>query len=220
MRLLKEMAENISVSKQDNNGNKQYVIEGIFLQSEIVNKNGRKYPKAILDAEVNRYIEEYVKDKRAWGELCHVDSPIIDLNRVSHLITELKQDGNNWIGRAIITDSVAGKNVKALLDVGGKLGVSSRGLGSVKKVDGVNVVQDDFKLVTAADIVAVPSAPDAFVDAVMENAIEWYCDANGNWFSKFVEETQKEIHNTPKAQLEEKFLSVYEKFLRELVRSK
>lgn len=216
MKLLKEMVEDVSIlTESTDSGQKRYIIEGVFLQGEVPNKNGRKYPKEILNNEVQRYNKEFVEQKRAWGELCHTESPSIDLNRVSHLITELRLEGDDWIGKAVVTDSETGKNVKALIDVGGRLGVSSRGLGSLKMQEGVNVVQSDFKLVTAADIVADPSAPKAFVEAIMEDAVEWFCDPNGHWYSR-VQEMKETIHNTPKAQLEETFLQLYAQFLKEL----
>lgn len=216
MKLLREMIEEVSViTEATEGGQKNYIIEGVFLQGEIPNKNGRKYPKDILNAEVERYIKELVAERRAWGELCHTDSPSIDLNRTSHLIKELRLDGDDWIGKAVIADSDTGKNVKALIDVGGKLGVSSRGLGSLKMQEGVNVVQNDFKLVTAADIVADPSAPKAFVEAIMEDAVEWFCDPNGCWHKK-ISEIKQEIHNTPKAQLEEAYLNAWKKVLAEI----
>ena len=216
MKLLKEMVEDVSIiTEATESGQKKYVIEGVFLQGEVPNKNGRKYPKDILNNEVERYITELLDQRRAWGELCHTESPSIDLNRVSHLITELKLVGDDWIGKAVITDSDTGRNVKALIDVGGKLGVSSRGLGSLKMQEGVNVVQNDFKLITAADIVADPSAPKAFVEAIMEDAVEWFCDPNGHWYSR-IQEIKEEIHSTPKSQLEEQFVKAYMNFLKEL----
>jgi hypothetical protein len=172
MKLLRQINEDVSYGKDG----KDYYITGIFMQSEIVNKNGRKYPESVLDRECERYIKEYVEKNRAYGELNHpTDNPAINLERVSHLIVELEKKGKNWVGKAKILDTDKGKIVKAIIDGGGKLAVSSRALGSLMRENGVDVVQDDFKLLTAADIVAEPSAPEAFVEAVMEE-VDWEYD--------------------------------------------
>lgn len=174
MKLITEVNDNITVLREekDSDGNKNYFIEGIFLQGGIKNKNGRVYPESVLDKQVGEYTENYVNKKRALGELGHPDGPTINLDRVSHQITELKKDGQNWRGKAKILDTPNGKIVKNLIDEGIQIGVSSRGLGSLKKIRGINEVQDDFHLVTAGDIVADPSAPDAFVQGIMEGK-EW-----------------------------------------------
>lgn len=172
MKLLRQINEDVSYGKDG----KDYYITGVFMQAEIVNKNGRKYPEAVLDRECERYIKEYVEKNRAYGELNHpTDNPAINLERVSHLIVELEKKGKNWVGKAKILDTDKGKIVKAIIDGGGKLAVSSRALGSLVRENGIDVVQDDFKLLTAADIVAEPSAPEAFVEAVMEE-VEWEFD--------------------------------------------
>jgi hypothetical protein len=153
-------------------------IEGVFLQSEIKNRNGRVYPKAVLEREVNRYNEQFVQKGRAFGELGHPDGPQINLDRISHIIESLKQDGSNFIGRAKITDTPMGNIARGIIESGGQLGVSTRGMGSIKlNKEGVNEVQDDFHLATAADIVADPSAPDAFVNGIMEG-VEWIWENN------------------------------------------
>lgn len=179
MKLIKEHIEEVKliVEANKNSGSKDYFIEGVFLQSNLKNRNGRMYPKDIMEKEVDRYNKEYITKNRAFGELGHPDSPSINLDRVSHMIKSLKLDGNNWIGRAKIMDTPYGKIVKSLIDEGAQLGVSSRGLGSIVQKNGMNLVQDDFMLATAADIVADPSAPDAFVEGIMEGA-EWVYNAS------------------------------------------
>lgn len=176
MKLLRQINEKVSYTTQGYGTQKEYYIEGIFMQGEIVNKNGRKYPDRVLTEAAEQYINEKVKSNRAYGELNHPKdgSPEIDLERVSHLIVSLEKDGTNWIGKAKIFDTDKGKIVKAIIDGGGKLAVSSRALGSLKRQNGVDVVEE-LKLFTAADIVAEPSAPDAFVDVITEG-IEWVYD--------------------------------------------
>ena len=177
MKLISEEAIEVDfVTEEGDNKKKNYFIEGIFMQSETKNRNGRVYPKAILQKEVKRYNDSFIKTKRAFGELGHPDGPTVNLERVSHMITELVEDGANFVGRAKIMDTPYGKIVKNLIDEGAKLGVSSRGMGSLKPVqDGLQEVQGDFYLATAADIVADPSAPQAFVNGVMEGK-EWIWD--------------------------------------------
>jgi len=177
MRLIKEFNQDIKyLTEETSNKNKPNVfIEGVFLQSDLKNKNGRIYPREIMQREVARYVKENIKTKRAYGELGHPDGPTVNLDRVSHMITSLREDGNNYIGRAKVMDTPMGKIVKELISEGAQLGVSSRGLGSLKERNGINEVQDDFMLATAADIVADPSAPDAFVNGIMEGK-EWVWD--------------------------------------------
>jgi len=179
MKLIKEFNENLiceSVVSESDTGKKDYFIEGVFLQGDIKNRNGRVYPKPVLQKEVKRYTKEYVNSNRAFGELGHPDSPTVNLDRASHMIKELNEDGSNYIGRAKIMSTPMGEIVKNLIDEGAKLGVSSRGMGSLKpNSSGVNEVQKDFMLATAADIVADPSAPDAFVEGIMEG-VEWIWD--------------------------------------------
>ena len=175
MKLITEQIENVQILTEEKDGKKLLYIEGVFLQSELKNRNGRMYPFEVLNREVERYNEEYVKSKRALGELGHPDGPTINLDRVSHRITSLRAEGNNFIGKAQILDTPMGKIAKSLLDEGVQLGVSSRGMGSIEKSEGISVVRDDFMLTTAADIVADPSAPDAFVNGIMEGK-EWVWD--------------------------------------------
>ena len=219
MKLITEMVESdvefVTEAKED--GSKNYFIEGIFMQGNVKNRNGRMYPMETLEKEVNRYNKEYVEQNRAYGELGHPQGPTINLERVSHMIKELNRDGDNIIGKAkIMTETPYGKIVKNLMDEGARLGVSSRGMGTLKKdKKGVNLVQSDFQLATAADIVADPSAPNAFVEGVMEG-VDWIQDINGNWVSQYIEETQKEIRKVSKAELEEAKVNAFLKFLKQL----
>ena len=177
MKLITEKVEDVQVLTEEKNGKKKLYIEGTFLQGEIKNRNGRMYPLATLEREVSKYNESFVKSGRALGELGHPEGPTVNLDRASHLITSLVQEGNNFRGRARILETPMGNIAKQLLDEGVKLGVSSRGIGSLKETNGCKVVADDYMLATAADIVADPSAPDAFVNGIMEGK-EWIW-ANG-----------------------------------------
>jgi hypothetical protein len=203
------------IAEAKDDGSKDYYIEGIFMQSETKNKNGRVYPKDILMNEVSRYANEYVGNKRALGELGHPEGPTVNLERVSHLITELRQEGNDILGKAKIMDTPYGKIVKNLIDEGAKIGVSSRGMGSLKKnKNGINEVQNDFML-SAVDIVADPSAPSAFVNGIMEGK-EWIWD-NGIIKSQDVKSYETLINSaSSKADLEEKALYAFVDFLSKL----
>jgi hypothetical protein len=218
MKLITEMIESdvqfITEAKED--GGKNYFIEGVFMQGEIKNRNGRKYPINTLLKEVKRYNKEYVEQNRAYGELGHPQGPTINLERVSHMIKELHQDGNNIMGRAkIMTETPMGKIVKNLMDEGAKLGVSSRGMGTLKPDrDGTNVVSSDFQLATAADIVADPSAPDAFVEGVMEG-VEWL-QVDDRWVPQYIEKTQEEIKKASRTELQEAKVAAFAKFLKQL----
>lgn len=195
MKLIKEYNEDslLCEAKIDEAGEKKHFIEGVFLQGNIKNRNGRVYPMETLTNEVKRYSEKYIANNRAFGELGHPDSPTVNLDRVSHLITELRPDGDNFIGKAKIMGTPMGEIVKNLINEGAKLGVSSRGMGSLKPgKDGANEVQDDFFLATAADIVADPSAPDAFVEGIMEGK-EWIWD-NGALRAVDLEFAQQQIN--------------------------
>ena len=216
MRLIKEFNESISYLTEESKDPKKpnVFIEGVFLQSDLKNKNGRVYPREIMQREVQRYVNENVNTKRAYGELGHPDGPTVNLDRVSHMITELREDGNNWIGKAKIMDTPMGRIVKELISEGAQLGVSSRGLGSLKERNGINEVQDDFMLATAADIVADPSAPDAFVDGIMEGK-EWVWD-NGILKEAAIAEIKHEIDHATLINIQEKKLSAFEKFLKSL----
>ena len=215
MKLITEMTEDIQLLAEVNEetGEKDYYIEGIFMQSEQKNRNGRVYPESVLMNEVKRYNKEYVRKNRAMGELNHPQGPTVNLDRVSHIIKELKQDGTDVYGKAKIMDTPMGKIAKNLIDEGAKLGVSSRGMGSLKEKDGVNEVQNDFML-AAVDIVADPSAPNAFVNGIMEGA-EWIWE-NGVLRQQTIEEYKNEISRTPSANLEEKALNLFDDFLSKL----
>jgi len=214
MKLISEEINNAEYLIEETNGKKDYKIKGIFLQSEIKNRNGRVYPKDVLMKEVKRYNQEFVNKKRAFGELGHPDGPTVNLERVSHMITKLYPDGNNFIGEAKIMDTPYGKIVKSLIDEGAQLGVSSRGMGSVIQKSTGNYVKDDFYLATAADIVADPSAPDAFVEGIMESK-EWVWD-NGVLVEKDIEAWKREIETAKRGAIAEAKASVFKKFLQNL----
>jgi len=214
MKLISEEISDAKYIVEETNGKKNYKIKGIFLQSEIKNRNGRVYPKDILENEVRRYNAEFVNKKRAFGELGHPDGPTVNLERVSHMITKLYPDGRNFIGEAKIMNTPYGKIVKGLIDEGAQLGVSSRGMGSLRSKNGINYVGDDFYLATAADIVADPSAPDAFVEGIMENK-EWVWD-NGVLVEKDVEAWKNQVKQAKKRALEESKLKVFKSFLQKL----
>ena len=176
MKLISEQIEGVEyITEEKENGDKSYKIKGVFMQSEVKNRNGRVYPFEVLDKEVKRYNKEYIEEKRAFGELGHPDGPTVNLERASHMITSLKPEGKNFVGEAKILKTPMGKIVENLMDAGGKLGVSSRGMGSLEQKNGANYVKNDFYLATAADIVADPSAPNAFVQGIMEGK-EWVWD--------------------------------------------
>ena len=218
MKLICEVNEDINYITEtldEATGKKALFIEGIFMQGNIKNRNGRVYPEEVLAKEVSRYTKEYVDKKRAYGELGHPQGPTINLERVSHMITSLKQDGSNFIGKAkIMTETPYGAIVKSLMDEGAQLGVSSRGMGSLRQKAGVAEVQNDFYLATAADIVADPSAPDAFVNGIMESK-EWVWD-NGIIREATINDYANDIKTASKADLEETKLRVFHNFLSKL----
>ncbi len=217
MKLITEKTENVKVLLEAGvNGTKNYYIEGVFLQGDIKNRNGRCYPVDILQKEVSRYNTEYILAERALGELGHPEGPQINLDRVSHKIISMKQHGSDFHGRAKILDTPMGKIAKNLIDEGVKLGVSSRGLGTLEERNGINYVRPDFQLATAADIVADPSAPSAFVKGIMEGA-EWvYMDGMG-WVNNFIDSTRKKLKKMPNSRInEEKKLELFKKFLQEI----
>jgi len=214
MKLISEEINNAEYLVEETDGKKNYKIKGIFLQSEIKNRNGRVYPKDILDKEVRRYNMEFVNKKRAFGELGHPDGPTVNLERVSHMITKLYPEDNNFIGEAKIMNTPYGKIVKGLIDEGAQLGVSSRGMGSLVQRGGANYVKDDFYIATAADIVADPSAPDAFVEGIMEGK-EWVWN-NGVLKEQDVAAWKMEIFKTKRRALEEKKVNIFKNFLTKL----
>ena len=214
MKLISEEIQNAEYITEEVNGKKNYKIKGIFLQSDLKNRNGRVYPKQVLEQEVARYNREFINKKRAFGELGHPDGPTVNLERVSHMITSLTPDGKNFIGEAKIMDTPYGKIVKGLIDEGAQLGVSSRGMGSIIQRNGANYVKDDFYLATAADIVADPSAPDAFVEGIMESK-EWVWD-NGKLVERDIEAWKQQIREAKQRKLDEVKLNVFESFLKKL----
>jgi len=216
MKLIREEIESVEFLVEQKNGKKSMYIEGVFLQGNIKNRNGRMYPMETLRREVSRYNENHVQAGRALGELGHPDGPTVNLDRVSHKIVSLKENGSNFIGKAKILNTPMGKIASSLIEEGVKLGVSSRGIGSLKATrEGVNIVGDDFMLATAADIVADPSAPDAFVEGIMEGK-EWVWDG-GILREKNEEKTYKEINTlVTQKQLDEKKLSLFNDFLANL----
>jgi hypothetical protein len=211
MKLICEVNEEIEVLTEEKNGQRQYFIEGTFLQGDIKNRNGRVYEFKMLKDKVDQYRREFVEAKRAFGELGHPEGPTINLERVSHMIMELHPDGKNFYGKAKITDTPYGKIVKNLIDEGAKLGVSSRGVGSLEEKNGASYVKDDFRLSTAADIVADPSAPEAFVRGVMEGR-EWIYE-NGLLVAKQAEEIRNSIKKASARNLEEAKIAAFKRFL-------
>lgn len=216
MKLISEEVVDVQYLVEEKNGKKEHYISGIFMQAEQKNRNGRVYPMNVLGREVDRYNQNYVQKNRAFGELGHPDSPTINLDRVSHMITSLKPEGNNIIGKAKILDTPNGRIVKSLLDGGASLGVSTRGVGSLKECNGYKLVQDDFHLATAADIVADPSAPDAFVQGIMEGR-EWMLDGTG-WKEVDYETAKRQLQEASKADIEAVSLRVFENFLSKLTK--
>jgi hypothetical protein len=211
MKLITESIEDVQVLVEESNGKKSLYIEGVFLQGDIKNRNGRVYPFSVLEREVGRYNESYVAAGRALGELGHPDGPTVNLDRVSHKIVSLRAEGSNFIGKAQILSTPMGSIAKSLLESGVKLGVSSRGMGSIEERNGANYVRDDFMLATAADIVADPSAPDAFVNGIMEGK-EWIWD-NGILKEAKTAKYKKYISESTRKNIEERSLKVFEDFL-------
>jgi hypothetical protein len=215
MKLITEEIQDVRyLVESDGKGGKNHFIEGIFMQAEKKNRNGRVYPFDVLNKEVDRYNRDYVNKNRAFGELGHPDSPTINLDRVSHMITKLYPDGTNIIGKAKILDTPNGKIVKSLLDGGASLGVSTRGVGSLKPHNGYQLVQDDFHLATAADIVADPSGPNCFVQGIMEDA-EWVLTAKG-WLPMHHDRAKKLIKEASQNEIEDVALKVFRNFISKL----
>jgi hypothetical protein len=214
MKLITEINEDLEYIAEAAGDKKNYKIRGVFMQGNLKNRNGRMYPMETLQKEVQRYNEQYVDKKRAFGELGHPMGPTINLDRVSHMITSLSPDGDNIIGEAKILDTPMGQIVKNLIDEGATIGVSSRGMGSLKEKNGVAEVQDDFYLATAADIVADPSAPNAFVEGIMEGK-EWVWD-NGMLREKTIADYKQIIAETPKEDLTEQKVRIFQDFISKL----
>ena len=214
MKLITEQIEEVKFLTEDNNGKKNHYIQGVFLQGEIKNRNGRVYPIDILEREVGRYTTENISKNRALGELGHPEGPTVNLDRASHKIESLVREGNNYIGKANLLDTPMGQIAKSLLDEGVSLGVSSRGVGSLREMGGANYVRDDYQLATAADIVADPSAPDAFVEGIMEGK-EWVWD-NGLLKEQEISSIKKGIDAATLYNLQERKVSAFEQFLKGL----
>ena len=214
MKLITEQIEEVKFLTEDNNGKKNHYIQGVFLQGEIKNRNGRVYPIDILEREVSRYTTENISKNRALGELGHPEGPTVNLDRASHKIESLVREGNNYIGKAKLLDTPMGQIAKSLLDEGVSLGVSSRGVGSLREMGGANYVRDDYQLATAADIVADPSAPDAFVEGIMEGK-EWVWD-NGLLKEQEISSIKKKIDAATLYNLQERKVSAFEQFLKGL----
>ena len=214
MKLIKEIFETVNYLVEDKDGKRNLHIEGPFLVAEKKNRNGRLYEYKTLKNEVHRYTTEYINKNRAFGELGHPDSPTINLDRVSHMIVDLREDGTQWIGKAKIMETPMGNIARQLIEGGAQLGVSSRGMGSLVNKNGVNIVQPDFYLATAADIVADPSAPGAFVQGIMEGK-EWML-VNGVWTEQYVEEAKKQIRKASSKDIELVSLHIFENFMKKL----
>ena len=215
MKLITEEIQNVEyIIEQSKDGKKNYSIKGIFMQSDVKNKNGRIYPQHILQREVVRYNKDFINKNRAFGELGHPEGPTVNLERVSHMIKALYPDGNNFLGEAKILDTPYGKIVKSLIDEGARLGVSSRGMGTLQNTGRANVVKDDYYLSTAADIVADPSAPDAFVEGIMEGK-EWVWD-NGKLKEQDIDELKLQVERAQREQRAEINARVFESFLTKL----
>ena len=216
MKLIAETIEDINLICEDleESGKKSYYIEGVFLQGDIKNRNGRLYPSTVLSKEVDKYTESFIDKGRALGELGHPEGPTINLDRVSHKIVSLKKEGTNFIGKAKLLETPMGKIASNLLNEVVKLGVSSRGMGSLELKNGVNYVKDDFMLATAADIVADPSAPDAFVEGIMEGK-EWVWES-GVLREVQIEQIKRSIDSASRVELEERKIKAFENFLRGL----
>jgi hypothetical protein len=215
MKLITELTQDVKyLTEESKDGKKTLFIEGPFLVSEAVNRNKRLYKEDVMREEVNRYTQNYIQNNRAFGELGHPDTPSINLDRVSHLITSLRQEGTVWIGKAKILETPMGNIARQIIEGGGQLGVSSRGLGSLKMVNGVNIVQDDFHLATAADIVADPSAPGAFVQGIMEGK-EWMI-VDGKFTEMHYEQAKKQIREASSKDIERVSLQIFENFIKKL----
>jgi len=225
MKLFREINEEVEIlTEETEKGERKYFIEGIFLQGNLQNRNGRIYPMEVLEREAARYRKNFIDQKRAFGELGHPEGPTINLERVSHMITGLERDGNNYIGKAKVMDTPYGKIVKNLIDEGAKLGVSSRGIGSLEEKRGVNYVKDDFQLATAADIVADPSAPDAFVNGILEGK-EWVYQSgllvtkNTLYAEEMVEREQKalkKVRTVNPRKIEEMAIKAFSRFIQDI----
>ena len=215
MKLISEALEETKfIVEETKEGKKDYKIKGVFMQAEIKNRNGRVYPMEVLETEVGRYNKKFINENRAYGELGHPEGPTVNLDRVSHMVTSLKKEGNDFIGEAKIMDTPMGKIVKNIMDEGGKLGVSSRGMGSLEQKNGANYVKKDFMLAAAADIVADPSAPNAFVEGIMEGK-EWVWN-NGSLVEAELERQKRRINERVRKRQENENALEFIRFLKKL----
>lgn len=216
MKLITETTQNNIefITEAKEGGGKNYYLEGIFMEGEIKNRNGRMYPIGILVNEVDRYNKNYTDKNRAYGELGHPEGPTINLERVSHMTKSLHRDGNNIVGKAKILDTPMGLIVKSLMDENATLAVSSRGMGSLRELNGINVVQEDFQIATPADIVADPSAPSAFVQGIFEG-VDWL-NINGTWVSQDLDKARDTLIETPSKKIDEVSLRLFEQYLSKL----
>lgn len=221
MKILRDLCEDVQYLTEEKDGKKHLYIEGIALQSGVKNRNNRIYPPPVLERECGRYIKECVLNGNAFGEFGHPSGPKLNETLISHRITELRKDGNDWIGKAVVLDEGSGKLVRSIVETGGRVGVSSRGAGTLKfdKALNADVVQDDFKLIVGYDIVTNPSAPQAWANAVMENVIDWRFE-NGEWIAEAVDDTKKLMKTLSKSQLAERQIALFEDFLRKLAKTK
>lgn len=218
MKLIRELTEDLQTIEEAVGDKKNLYISGVFLQAGVTNRNGRVYPPPVLEREVARYVKEKVDAKCAYGELGHPAGPQLNPDRISHIITELRRDGNNWIGKARIIDEGMGKIVRGVIDAGGRWGISSRGLGTLRRDDKLNaqVVNDDYRLMVGGDIVTDPSAPDAWMTGIMEG-VEWFLDeAAGEWRSRVVEQAREAVRTASSVQLRENKAEMFERFIRAL----
>jgi len=214
MKLIVETIDDVEFISEGTGEGKQFFIEGIFMQADITNRNGRRYPMGILENEVNRYVREKIKTGRAFGELGHPEGPQINLDRASHIIVDLHREGNDFIGKAKIMNTPMGNIARNIMESGGKLGVSSRGMGSLRASGGVNEVQKDFHLATAADIVADPSAPKAFVNGILEGK-EWVI-VDGKIKEQTIEEYKKQFNNCKMNEFESLMITLFEDYLKKV----
>lgn len=216
MKLITEAVEDVRVLTEEHEGKKRLYIEGCVLQAGIKNRNGRIYPPPVLEREVAKYVKESVDAKHAWGELGHPSGPTINLDRVSHRLVELRREGNDYVGKAIVCDTPYGKIVEGLLGSGGNIGASSRGMGSLKAdAQGTNIVQDDYRLMVGFDVVADPSAPSAWVNGIMEN-VDWQLNEQGEWVEGMIADVKKEIKGMSTQELSEKRAAMFENFMQRL----
>lgn len=217
MKLITELTEDLTyLTEADEYGSKNHFIKGIFLMSDIENRNGRIYPENVMDEAVSKYVESKIKNSRAYGELGHPPSPQINLDRVSHLIVDLKKDGKNYIGKAKLVDTPMGNIARGLLSSGAHVGMSSRGAGNVTRGKNGSMVVSNFVIATAGDLVADPSAPDAYVESVMEGVNWVYNASNDSWYQESLHETKKSLKKMSMNQIEESKLGIFESFISRL----